>query len=326
MTTNNVLGCELVLMSGEVLRIGGKTPEQAGYDLMGIITGSEGLLGVVTEVTVRILRKPETARALMVGFSQVEAAGECVARIIGAGIIPGGMEMMDRPAIHAAEAFVNAGYPLDVEALLIIELDGSSIEVDELIKRVEAIALSCGSTTCRISGSEAERDLFWAGRKAAFPAVGRISPDYLCMDGTIPRGALPRALARIRDLGEKYGLGVANVFHAGDGNLHPLILYDANKPGEMDKAEAFGADILRCCVELGGVLTGEHGVGIEKRDLMPHMFSEVDLNQQQRLKCAFDARGLLNPGKVFPTLHRCAELGRVHVHGGQLPFPDLPRF
>jgi glycolate oxidase len=326
MTTNNVLGCELVLMSGEVLRIGGKTPEQAGYDLMGIITGSEGLLGVVTEVTVRILRKPETARALMVGFSQVEAAGECVARIIGAGIIPGGMEMMDRPAIHAAEAFVNAGYPLDVEALLIIELDGSSIEVDELIKRVEAIALSCGSTTCRISGSEAERDLFWAGRKAAFPAVGRISPDYLCMDGTIPRGALPRALARIRDLGEEYGLGVANVFHAGDGNLHPLILYDANKPGEMDKAEAFGADILRCCVELGGVLTGEHGVGIEKRDLMPHMFSEVDLNQQQRLKCAFDARGLLNPGKVFPTLHRCAELGRVHVHGGQLPFPDLPRF
>ncbi len=326
MTTNNVLGCELVLMSGEVLRIGGKTPEQAGYDLMGIITGSEGLLGVVTEVTVRILRKPETARALMVGFSQVEAAGECVARIIGAGIIPAGMEMMDRPAIHAAEAFVNAGYPLDVEALLIIELDGSSIEVDELIKRVEAIALSCGSTTCRISGSEAERDLFWAGRKAAFPAVGRISPDYLCMDGTIPRGKLPEALTRIRDLSKTYDLRVANVFHAGDGNLHPLILYDANKPGEMERAEAFGADILRVCVELGGVLTGEHGVGIEKRDLMGEMFSEIDLNQQQRLKCAFDAQGLLNPGKVFPTLHRCAELGRVHVHGGKLAFPDLPRF
>jgi len=326
MTTNNVLGCELVLMSGEVLRIGGKAPESAGYDLMGIITGSEGLLGVVTEVTVRILRKPETARALMVGFAQVEAAGECVAKIIGAGIIPGGMEMMDKPAIHAAEAFVHAGYPLDVEALLIIELDGSSIEVDELIRRVEAIALGCGSTVCRISGSSAERDLFWAGRKAAFPAVGLISPDYLCMDGTIPRGALPRALTRIRELSEKYGLGVANVFHAGDGNLHPLILYDANKPGEMDKAEAFGAEILRCCVELGGVLTGEHGVGIEKRDLMPHMFSEVDLNQQQRLKCAFDPQGLLNPGKVFPTLHRCAELGRVHVHGGKLAFPDLPRF
>ena len=293
---------------------------------MGIITGSEGLLGVITEVTVRILQKPETARALMVGFAEVEAAGECVARIIGAGIIPGGMEMMDRPAIHAAEAFVHAGYPLDVEALLIIELDGPGVEVDELISRVEAIAQGCGSTTLQISTSEAERNLFWAGRKAAFPAVGRISPDYLCMDGTIPRGALPKALARIRELSEKYGLRVANVFHAGDGNLHPLILYDANKPGEMDRAEAFGADILRVCVELGGVLTGEHGVGVEKRDLMPEMFSEIDLNQQQRLKCAFDAQGLLNPGKVFPTLHRCAELGRVHVHGGKLAFPDIPRF
>ena len=314
MTTNNVLGCEIVLINGEVLRIGGKCAENAGYDLMGLITGSEGLLGVVTEVTVRILQKPETARALMVGFSEVEAAGECVARIIGAGII------------HAAEAFVHAGYPLDVEALLIIELDGPGVEVDELIGRVEAIANGCGSTTCRISTSEAERNLFWAGRKAAFPAVGRISPDYLCMDGTIPRGALPKALARIRELSEKYQLGCANVFHAGDGNLHPLILYDANKPGEMERAEAFGADILRCCVELGGVLTGEHGVGIEKRDLMPDMFTEIDLNQQQRVKCAFDSQGLLNPGKVFPTLHRCAELGRMHVHGGRLAFPDLPRF
>src|SRR5919109_32305 len=304
MTTNNVLGCEIVLMSGEILRIGGKAAETSGYDLMGIITGSEGLLGVITEITVRILQKPETARALMVGFAEVEAAGECVARIIGAGIIPGGMEMMDKPAIHAAEAFVHAGYPLDVEA----------------------IANACGSTTCRISTSEAERNLFWAGRKAAFPAVGRISPDYLCMDGTIPRGALPKALARIRELSEKYQLGVANVFHAGDGNLHPLILYDANKPGEIERAEAFGADILRACVEFGGVLTGEHGVGIEKRDLMGDMFSDIDLNQQQRLKCAFDAQGLLNPGKVFPTLHRCAELGRVHVHGGKLAFPDLPRF
>ncbi len=320
MTTNNVLGCEIVLMSGEVIKVGGKSAETGGYDLMGIITGSEGLLGVITEVTVRILQKPETARALMVGFAQVEAAGQCVAEIIGAGIIPGGMEMMDRPAIHAAEAFVHAGYPLDVEALLIIELDGPGVEVDELIKRVEAIAQGCGSTTCQISNSETERNLFWAGRKAAFPAVGRISPDYLCMDGTIPRGKLPEALARIRDLSVKYDLRVANVFHAGDGNLHPLILYDANKPGEMERAEAFGADILRVCVELGGVLTGEHGVGIEKRDLMPEMFSEIDLNQQQRLKCAFDAQGLLNPGKVFPTLHRCAELGRVHVHGGKLRF------
>ena len=326
MTTNNVLGCEIVLMTGEILRIGGKAPECSGYDLMGVITGSEGLLGVVTEVTVRILQKPETARAVMAGFHSVEAAGECVARIIGAGIIPAGMEMMDKPATAAAEAFVHAGYPLDVEALLIVELDGPKVEVDELIARVDAIARECGQATCQISNSEEERLLFWAGRKAAFPAVGRISPDYICMDGTIPRGKLPEALTRIRKLSEKYGLGVANVFHAGDGNLHPLILFDANKPGEMDRAEAFGADILRACVELGGVLTGEHGVGVEKRDLMPDMFTEIDLAQQMRLKCAFDAGGLLNPGKVFPTLHRCAELGRVHVHKGQLAFPDIPRF
>ena len=326
MTTNNVLGCEIVLITGEILRIGGKAPETDGYDIMGVITGSEGLLGVVTEVTVRILKKPETARAVMVGFPEVEAAGRCVAEIIGAGIIPGGMEMMDRDAIHAAEAFVHAGYPLDVEALLIIELDGPAVEVDELIGRVETIARGCGQTTLQISTSEQQRLLFWAGRKAAFPAVGRISPDYLCMDGTIPRGKLPEALAGIRDLGKKYGLRCANVFHAGDGNLHPLILYDANIPEEMEKAEAFGADILRLCVKLGGVLTGEHGVGVEKRDLMPEMFSDIDLAQQQRLKCAFDTQGLLNPGKVFPTLHRCAELGRMHVHGGKLAFPDLPRF
>jgi glycolate oxidase len=326
MTTNNLLGCEIVLMNGEIIKVGGKAAEPSGYDLLGIITGSEGLLGVITEITVRILQKPETARALMVGFAEVEEAGKCVADIISAGIIPGGMEMMDRPAIHAAEAFVHAGYPLDVEALLIIELDGPGVEVDELIKRVETIALGCGSTTCQISTSESERLLFWSGRKAAFPAVGRISPDYLCMDGTIPRAALPLVLRRMKEMSEKYGLGVANVFHAGDGNLHPLILYDANKPGELQRAEDFGADILRLCVEVGGVLTGEHGVGIEKRDLMPEMFSEIDLNQQQRLKCAFDAQGLLNPGKVFPTLHRCAELGRVHVHGGKLAFPELPRF
>lgn len=326
MTTNNVLGCEFVLITGEILRIGGKAPENDGYDVMGVINGSEGLLGVVTEVTVRILQKPETARALMVGFAEIEAAGQCVANIIGAGIIPGGMEMMDKNAIVAAEAFVHAGYPLDVEALLIIELDGPKAEVDELIERVEKIARACGSTTLQISNSEQERLLFWSGRKAAFPAVGRLSPDYLCMDGTIPRGKLPEALAGIRDLSEKYGLRVANVFHAGDGNLHPLILYDANIAEEMDKAEAFGSDILRLCVKLGGVLTGEHGVGVEKRDLMPEMFSDIDLAQQQRLKCAFDTQGLLNPGKVFPTLHRCAELGRVHVHGGKLAFPDIPRF
>jgi glycolate oxidase len=326
MTTNNLLGCELVLMTGEVVRIGGKHLDAGGYDVLGVITGSEGLLGVVTEITVRLLKKPECARAVLVGFASSEDAGECVSEIIGAGIIPGGMEMMDAPAIRAAEEFVHAGYPLDVEALLIVELDGPRAEVDYLIARVEAIARSCRAVTCRISASEEERLLFWAGRKAAFPAVGRISPDYYCMDGTIPRARLPQVLRRMRELSESYGLAVANVFHAGDGNLHPLILYDANKPGELEKTEAFGADILRLCVEVGGVLTGEHGVGVEKRDLMPAMFSEADLNQQQRLKCAFDERGLLNPGKVFPTLHRCAELSRMHVHAGRLAFPDIPRF
>ena len=326
MTTNNILGIEMVLMTGEILRLGGKHLDAGGYDLIGIVTGSEGLLGVVTEVTVRILKKPETARAVLVGFPSSEDAGECVSRIIGAGIIPGGMEMMDKPAIHATEEFVHAGYPLDVEALLIVELDGPKAEVDHLIERVESIAKDCRSTTLKVSTSEAERLLFWAGRKAAFPAVGRISPDYYCMDGTIPRAKLPLVLKRIRELSEQYGLKVANVFHAGDGNLHPLILYDANVPGELEKTEAFGSEILKLCVEVGGVLTGEHGVGVEKRDLMPAMFSEIDLDQQQRLKCAFDSQGLLNPGKVFPKLHRCAELGRMHVHAGKIAFPDIPRF
>jgi glycolate oxidase len=326
MTTNNLLGCELVLMTGEVIRLGGKHLDAGGYDLLGIVTGSEGLLGVVTEITVRILRKPETARAVLVGFPSSVDAGDCVARIIGAGIIPGGMEMMDRPAIHAAEEFVHAGYPLDVEALLIVELDGPQAECDHLMERVTEIAKSCCATTLRLSTSDEERLLFWAGRKAAFPAVGRISPDYYCMDGTIPRAKLPLVLQRMSEMSKTYGLAVANVFHAGDGNLHPLILYDANKPGELERAEHFGADILRLCVEVGGVLTGEHGVGVEKRDLMPAMFSEIDLDQQQRLKCAFDEKGLLNPGKVFPTLHRCAELGRMHIRAGRLPFPDIPRF
>jgi glycolate oxidase len=280
----------------------------------------------VTEITVRILKKPERARAVLVGFASAENAGECVSKIIAAGIIPAGMEMMDRPAIHAVEQFVHAGYPLDVEALLIVEADGPQPEVDHLIGRISSIANSCAAVTCRISNSEEERLLFWAGRKAAFPAVGRISPDYYCMDGTIPRARLPQVLGRMRELSAEYGLGIANVFHAGDGNLHPLILYDANKPGELERAEKFGADILKLCVEVGGVLTGEHGVGVEKRDLMPAMFSEIDLAQQQRLKCAFDAKGLLNPGKVFPTLHRCAELGRMHVHAGRVPFPGIERF
>ncbi|MFC6486695.1 FAD-linked oxidase C-terminal domain-containing protein [Nitratireductor sp. GCM10026969] len=326
LTANNILGIEMVLMTGEVIRLGGKHLDAEGYDLLGLMTGSEGLLGVVTEVTVRILKKPETARALLIGFPSSEEAGQCVADIIGAGIIPGGMEMMDKPAIHAAEDFVQVGYPLDVEALLIVELDGPQAEVDHLIARVEEIARKNGATTSRVSNSDEERQAFWAGRKAAFPAVGRISPDYYCMDGTIPRKELPRVLAGMRALSEKYGLSVANVFHAGDGNLHPLILYDANKPGELEKAEDFGADILRLCVEVGGVLTGEHGVGVEKRDLMPEMFTEDDLNQQIRVKCAFDPNHLLNPGKMFPQLHRCAELGRMHIHRGQMPFPELERF
>ena len=326
LTASNVLGVELVLITGEIVRLGGKHLDSEGYDLLGLITGSEGLLGVVTEVTVRILQKPETARALLVGFPSSEDAGRCVADIIGAGIIPGGMELMDRLAIQAAEDFVHAGYPLDVEALLIVELDGPEAEVDALIEVVEKIAKNNKSTTLQISRSAEERDTFWAGRKAAFPAVGRISPDYYCMDGTIPRAQLPTVLARMRELSKQYDLRVANVFHAGDGNLHPLILYDANIPGELDKTEEFGADILRLCVEVGGVLTGEHGVGVEKRDLMPVMFNETDLKQQQRVKCAFDDKHLLNPGKMFPQLHHCAELGRMHVHKGKLPFPDIPRF
>ena len=326
LTTNNLLGIEMVLMDGEIVRLGGKHLDAGGYDLMGIVTGSEGLLGVITEVTVRILRSPSTARAILIGFPSSQSAGTCVADIIGAGIIPAGMEMMDQPAIHAAEAFVKVGYPLEADALLIVELDGPSVEVDELILMVEAIARKNGAQSIRISESEDERNDFWAGRKAAFPAVGRISPDYYCMDGTIPRNRLSEVLDRMSDFSEDFGLRVANVFHAGDGNLHPLILYDANSPGELEKAEQFGAEILKLCVEVGGVLTGEHGVGVEKRDLMGEMFTEVDLNQQQRVKCAFDPTQQLNPGKVFPTLHRCAELGRVHIHSQQTRFPDLPRF
>ncbi|MEE8276740.1 MAG: FAD-linked oxidase C-terminal domain-containing protein [Alphaproteobacteria bacterium] len=326
LTTNNILGLEMVLPGGEIVRLGGKHLDAEGYDLMGLMTGSEGLLGVITEVTVRILRQPTAARALLIGFGSSEAAGDTVAAIIADGIIPGGMEMMDRPAIHAAEAFVHADYPLDAEALLIVELDGPPAEVDHLIGRVREIAEAKGANSIRVSESEAERLLFWAGRKSAFPAIGRISPDYYCMDGTIPRHKLPLVLNRVRQLSAEYRLDVANVFHAGDGNLHPLILYNANKDDELERAEKFGADILRLCVEVGGVLTGEHGVGVEKRDLMGTMFSDIDLAHQERVKCAFDPQQLLNPGKVFPTLHRCAELGRMHISRGQLPFPDIPRF
>jgi glycolate oxidase len=326
LTTNNVLGVELALMNGEVVRLGGKHLDSEAYDLLGVVNGSEGLLGVITEVTVRILRRPETARALLIGFPTVVAGGQCVADVISAGIIPGGMEMMDKLAIHAAEDFCHAGYPLDAEALLIVELDGPEAEVAHLIERVEAIARAAGATSVRVSSNDAERLAFWAGRKAAFPAAGRISPDYYCMDGTIPRHKLPEVLERIHAMSGTFGLRCANVFHAGDGNLHPLILYDANVPGELERAEAFGSEVLKLCVAVGGVLTGEHGVGVEKRDLMGAMFDEDDMKQQQRLKCAFDPGHLLNPGKVYPTLHRCAELGRMHVHRGAVAFPDIPRF
>jgi glycolate oxidase len=326
LTTNNVIGIEMVTMDGEILRLGGKHMDAGGYDLLGVMIGSEGLLGVVTEVTVRILPKPPGARALLIGFPSTTAAGDTVASIISAGIIPGGMEMMDRLAVEAAEAFVHAGYPLDAEALLIVELDGCAAEVDHLVTAVEVMAAQHGATSCRISRSEEERLLFWAGRKAAFPAVGRLAPDYYCMDGTIPRRRLGDVLTRMKQMEAEHRLRVANVFHAGDGNLHPLILYDANVPGELERAEAFGNDILRLCVAVGGVLTGEHGVGVEKRDLMGTMFDDADLDQQMRLKCAFDPASLLNPGKVFPQLCKCAELGRVHVHAGQTRFPELPRF
>ncbi len=326
LTTNNVLGLKLVTPDGEILELGGRHLDSDGYDLLGLTIGSEGLIGVVTEVTVRILRRPQTARALLVGFAEVEQAAACVASVIAAGIVPAGMEMMDRLAIHAAEAFVKAGYPLDVDALLIVELDGPAADVDELVMQVRDIAAGHGSSSCRISSDEEERLRFWAGRKAAFPAVGRISPDYFCMDGTIPRRELPRVLKEIGELGAQFGLRVANVFHAGDGNLHPLILYDANKSDELEKAELFGNEILRRCVDAGGVLSGEHGVGLEKRELMSYQFSAVDLEVQRRVKAAFDPSLRFNPGKVFPMLSRCSEGGREHVHGGAERFPDLPRF
>ena len=325
LTTNNLLGVELALVNGERVTVGGKAPGANGLDLLGIVAGSEGLLGIVVEATLRILPKPPATRTLLAAFSSVPAAGQCVADIIAAGIVPAAMEFMDKRCIAAVEAHCAPGYPSDAEGILIIDADGIPSEVEDAIERMGEIARRNGAGV-REATSEIERARLWTGRKAAFPAMGRLAPDMLCMDGTIPRRALPQVLLRMSEMAQEYRLGFCNVFHAGDGNLHPLIIFDMMKGDELARAEAFGAAILRLCVEVGGVLTGEHGVGVEKRDLMPAMFSDADLAQQQRLKCAFDTGGLLNPGKVFPTLSACVEQGHMHVREGRLPFSNLPRF
>ena len=325
-TTNNLLGVEVVFMDGTISRLGGKTYDSEGYDLLGLITGSEGLLCVITEVTVKILNKPETVKAALIGFSTIEDGGNCVSDIIASGIIPSGMEMMDKALIHATDDFVKAGYPRDAAAMLIVELDGTEIEVNELIEKVSKIAKKNKSSSIKTSKNEKQRLKFWAGRKAAFPACGDMAPDYYCMDGTIPRGKLAQVLKEIGRLSKKYNLPVANAFHAGDGNLHPLIMYDANEKNALEKTEKFGAEILKYCVKIGGVLTGEHGVGVEKRELMCEMFNNNDIQQQIKIKKALDASSLLNPGKVYPILRKCAEEGRVHVHRGKTKFPDIPKF
>jgi len=299
-TANNLLGLKVVTVEGEVLDIGGTHLDAAGYDWLGLLTGSEGQLGIATEVTVRILRGPEGARAMLAAFRSNEVAGACVASIIGSGIIPVALEFMDKPAIHACEAFAHAGYPLDAEAMLIIEVEGSPAEQDDLLDRLKAICERHDPISLRVAASAEESAAIWKGRKGAFGAIGRISPDYLCMDGVIPTSRLPDVLHRIGEMGKEYRLQVANIFHAGDGNLHPLIMFDANDPDSLHRAEAFGADVLKLCVEVGGCLTGEHGVGVEKRDLMPVQFSALDLDQQRRIKSAFDPDWLLNPAKVFP--------------------------
>ncbi|MHA1547819.1 MAG: FAD-binding oxidoreductase [Alphaproteobacteria bacterium] len=308
-TTNNVLGVRMVLADGTIVDLGGDHLDAAGYDLLGLVVGSEGQLGIVTEATVRILRAAEGARPILMGFASAESAGACVAAIIGSGIIPVAIEYMDRPAIKVCEAFAKAGYPLDVEALLIVEVEGSEADIAELIARILAIAEAHDPLTTRVSKSEAESAAIWRGRKAAFGAMGRIS-DYMCMDGVIPTGRLPEVLRRVAEICDGYGLSVANIFHAGDGNLHPLILYDMNDPAELQKAEEAGADILKLCVEVGGCLTGEHGVGVEKRELMSVQFNKVDLAQQMRIKSAFDPQWLLNPAKVFPLEGRPPQAAR----------------
>ncbi len=326
LTVHNILKLEVVLVDGEVITIGSEGLDSAGYDLLALFTGSEGMLGVITEVSVKLLPIPQRAQVTLAAFDDVEKAGSAVAAIISAGIIPAGLEMMDKLAIQAAEDFAHAGYPRDAEAILLCELDGMNEEVSIQISQIRTILLDGGATEVRTARNEEERMLFWKGRKAAFPAVGRISPDYYCMDGTIPRKQLAYVLKRIKELSQEYQLPVANVFHAGDGNMHPLILYDANKPGELERTEEFGGRILTLCVEVGGTITGEHGVGMEKIDQMCVQFQTLELQQFHAIKAAFDPQGLLNPGKAVPTLHRCAELGAMHVHDGQLPFPELERF
>ncbi|MFB4394730.1 MULTISPECIES: glycolate oxidase subunit GlcD [unclassified Pseudomonas] len=326
LTVHNLLKVEILTVEGEYMTLGSDALDAPGFDLLALFTGSEGMLGIVTEVTVKLLPKPQVARVLLASFDSVEKAGGAVADIIAAGIIPGGLEMMDNLSIRAAEDFIHAGYPVDAAAILLCELDGVEADVHDDCERVEAVLNAAGATEVRLACDEAERARFWAGRKNAFPAVGRISPDYYCMDGTIPRRALPRVLNGINELSREHGLRVANVFHAGDGNMHPLILFDANQPGELERAEALGGKILELCVAVGGSITGEHGVGREKINQMCAQFNSDELTLFHAVKHAFDPQGLLNPGKNIPTLHRCAEFGAMHVHHGKLPFPDLERF
>jgi len=326
LTVNNVLGARVVMACGEIVELGGALYDNPGPDLLALICGSEGMLGIVTEVTVALLPEPETKAVLLAAFSQVVDAGSAVAAIISAGIIPAGMEMMDKMAVQAAEAFAKAGYPLDAEAILIIELDGAAAELATLNSQVTDLLRQHGAYQIDEAHDASAQARLWKGRKSAFPAIGRLSPDYLCMDGTIPRKALPKVLTEIDTISQTFGLAVANVFHAADGNLHPLVLFDANVPGQTDHAMAMGAKILEACVAAGGTVTGEHGVGVEKLDTMCVQFSSEELQQFFRLKAAVDPTELLNPGKGIPTLTRCGELGGMHVHKGRLPFPELERF
>ncbi|HTS20654.1 MAG TPA: FAD-linked oxidase C-terminal domain-containing protein [Casimicrobiaceae bacterium] len=325
LTVHNLRRVRLVLMDGEVVEAGGTALDGPGYDLLALICGSEGLLGVITEVTVKLTPKAQDAKCVLSAFDDVMKAGDAVAAVIAAGIVPSGLEMMDRLTIRAVEPFVCAGYP-DAEAILLCESDGVPGEVDAEVAVVRGLMERAGATLIEVSTNEDQRARFWSGRKAAFPAAGRISPDYYCMDGTIPRRALAAVLKRIAELSAEFGLPCMNVFHAGDGNLHPLVLYDAGRPGDVEKTQAFGTKILELCVEVGGTITGEHGVGVEKLGDMCVQFGERELERFQGVKRAFDPEGLLNPGKAVPTLHRCAELGRMHVHRGALPHPELPRF